>query len=402
MTRTSPGPSDAKARAAAAVESRAAQLIDISHRIHENPELGFEEHFAHDLLAGAAEEAGLATERGAFGLETAFAARAGQSGPLVAFLCEYDALPGVGHACGHNIIAASGLGAGLAAAEVVESLGGRLLVLGTPAEEGGGGKVRLLEAGAFEGVDAALMLHPSGLELAEMQTLAVQQLHARYRGHAAHAAAAPQHGRNALDGAVLGYVAAAALRQHIAADERLHGIFIDGGQKPNIVPAYAETNWYVRSPTTARLELLKERLVACLRGGAASAGVGLDLEWADYSFQEVRSNGPLVELWKANAAAVGRHPQAPAPGRTVLGSTDMGNVSQVVPSIHPMLAVAPADTALHTEAFAGCARGPGGDRGVLDGARTLAAVAIDYWSDESVRAAVAADFAAGAADPAAA
>ena len=402
MTRISPGPSDAKARAAAAVESRAAQLIDISHRIHENPELGFEEHFAHDLLAGAAEEAGLATQRGAFGIETAFAARAGHSGPLVAFLCEYDALPGVGHACGHNIIAASGLGAGLAAAEVVESLGGRLLVLGTPAEEGGGGKVRLLEAGAFEGVDAALMLHPSGLELAEMQTLAVQQLHARYRGHAAHASAAPQDGRNALDGAVLGYVATAALRQHIADDERLHGIFTDGGQKPNIVPAFAETNWYARSPTTAGLDVLKERLEACLRGGAASAGVDLELEWADYSFQEVRSNGPLVELWKANAAALGRHPQPPAPGRTVLGSTDMGNVSQVVPSIHPMLAVAPPEVALHTEAFAGCARGPGGDRGVLDGAKTLAAVAIDYWSDESVRAAVAADFAAGAADPAAA
>ena len=377
-----------------AVEARAEQLIEISHDIHDNPELGFEEHFAHDLLASAAEDAGLEVQRRAYGVDTAFAARAGESGPLVAILCEYDALPGLGHACGHNIIAASGLGAGLAAAEVVEDLGGRLLILGTPAEEGGGGKVRLLDGGAFEGVDAAIMLHPAGLELVEMQTLAVQQLHARYRGHAAHAAAAPHAGRNALDGAVLGYVAAAALRQHIRPDERLHGIFIDGGQKPNIVPAYAETNWYVRSPTSAGLETLKQRLEACLAGAATAAGVEVGLDWADYSFKDVRTNAPLAELWTANAATVGRHPQPPAPGRTVIGSTDMGNVSYAVPSIHPMIAVAPSDVAIHTEAFAVCARGAGGDRGVIDGAKTLAAVAIDFWDDESVRVAVAADFAA--------
>ena len=394
MTERTPGSSEAKERVALAVEARAEQLIEVSHRIHDNPELGFEEHFAHDLLASTAEEAGLAVERHAFGVGTAFAARAGHSGPVVAILCEYDALPGLGHACGHNIIAASGLGAGLAAAEVVEDLGGRLLILGTPAEEGGGGKIRLIEGGAFEGVDAAIMLHPAGLELREMQTLAVQQLHARYRGHAAHAAAAPHAGRNALDGAVLGYVAAAALRQHIHPDERLHGIFTDGGQKPNIVPDFAETNWYVRSPTSVRLEMLKARLEACLTGGAAAAGVQLVLEWESYTFKEVRTNGPLAGLWEANAAATGRQPELPAPGRTVVGSTDMGNVSHVVPSIHPMIAVAPPDVALHTEAFAEHARGAGGDRGVLDGARMLAGVAIDYWGDESVRAAAAADFAA--------
>ena len=402
MPQSSSATADPKARAAAAVEARAEQLLDISHRIHENPELGFEEYFAHDLLADAAEGAGLAVQRQAYGVETAFAARAGETGPLVAILCEYDALPGIGHACGHNIIAASGLGAGLAAAEVVEELGGRLLILGTPAEEGGGGKVRLIDGGALEGVDAAIMLHPAGLELAEMQTLAVQQLFARYHGHAAHAAAAPDAGRNALDGAVLGYVAAAALRQHIGTDERLHGIFIDGGQKPNIVPAYAEAHWYARSPTTARLEVLKERLESCLTGGAAAAGVDVELDWATFLFQEVRSNGPLVELWRANVASLGRHPQPPAPGRTVVGSTDMGNVSQLVPSIHPMIAVAPPDVAIHTESFADYARSASGDRGVIDGAKTLAAVAIDYWGDESIRTAVAADFAGGTpASPAA-
>lgn len=393
MVRSSPGSADFKVRAASAVEARADQLLDISHRIHENPELCFEEHFAHDLLAGAAEEAGYDVQRSAYGVETSFAVRVGETGPLVAILCEYDALPGIGHACGHNIIAASGLGAGLAVAEVVEDLGGSLLILGTPAEEGGGGKVRLIDAGAFEGVEAALMVHPAGLELLEMETLAVQQVRACYRGRPAHAAAAPHAGRNALDGAVLGYMAIAALRQHIAMDERLHGIFTDGGQKANIVPAYAEANWYVRSPTTARLEQLQERVAACLTGAAAAAGVDVELEWYDFCFQEVRSNRPLVELWKANAASVGRHPQSPGPGRTVIGSTDMGNVSQIVPSIHPMIAVAPPDVAIHTEAFAAYARGPDGDRGVIDGAKTLAAVAIDYWSDEAVRAAVAADFA---------
>ncbi len=393
MSPSSPAGSEAKARATAAVEARAEQLTDISHRIHENPELGFEEYFAHDVLSSAAEAAGLEVQRHAYGVETAFAATAGTSGPLVAFLCEYDALPDIGHACGHNIIAAAGLGAGLAAAEVVEELGGRLLILGTPAEEGGGGKLHLLNAGAFAGVEAALMVHPAGLELAEMQTLAVKQLRARYQGTAAHAAAAPQAGRNALDGAVLGYMAVAALRQHIADDERIHGIFTDGGQKPNIVPFRAETHWFVRSPTVRRLELLEERLAKCLRGGAVAAGVDIELVWADNWFAEVRSNGPLVDAWKSNAATLGRHPQPPAPDRTVLGSTDMGNVSQVVPAIHPTIAVAPPEVAIHTEDFAVCARGPNGDRGVIDGAKTLAAVAIDYWSDASLRAAVAADFA---------
>lgn len=398
MISSSPGSAGFKERTAAAVDARAAQLTEISHRIHENPELGFEERFAHDLLADAAEEAGLEVQRQAHGVETAFAARAGTDGPLVAFLCEYDALPGIGHACGHNIIAASGLGAGLAAAEVAEELGGRLLILGTPAEEGGGGKLRLLDGGAFEGVDAALMLHPAGLELTEMQTLAVQQLHARYRGRAAHAAAAPNAGRNALDGAVLGYLAAAALRQHIGSDERFHGIFTDGGQKPNIVPAFAETNWYVRSPTAERLEVLKERLGDCLRSGATAAGVDIELAWADYFYAEVRSNRALLDLWNSNAAALGRRPQPPAPGRTVIGSTDMGNVSHEVPSIHPMIAVAPPEVAIHTEDFAVCARGPDGDRGVIDGAKALAAVAVDYWSDPSVRDAVRADFAVAAAN----
>src|SRR5690606_23379878 len=195
------------------------------------PELRYEERFAHDLLAGVLEREGLAVNRSARGVETAFEAAAGASGPTVAVLCEYDALPGIGHACGHNIIAAAGLGAGLAAAALAGELGGRVLVVGTPAEEGGGGKVRLLEAGTFEEVDAALMVHPADADLLAMDVVALHEAHVTYAGEAAHAAAAPHKGRNALDAAVLGYVNVAALRQHIDPGERVHGIITHGGDR---------------------------------------------------------------------------------------------------------------------------------------------------------------------------
>ncbi|HEX6597352.1 MAG TPA: M20/M25/M40 family metallo-hydrolase, partial [Acidimicrobiales bacterium] len=211
----------AKERVAADVEARRHRLIEISRAIHERPELLYEEHFAADLLATELEGAGLAVQRAAHGVDTAFCATAGDgAGPTVAILCEYDALPGIGHGCGHNLIAAAGLGAGLAAASVAEAAGGRLVVLGTPAEEGGGGKIRLLEAGAFVGVDAAMMVHPAGVDRAESDVIAIATWRVEYEGVGAHAAAAPERGRNALDAAVLGYNAVAALRQHIADDER--------------------------------------------------------------------------------------------------------------------------------------------------------------------------------------
>ena len=227
---------DAKARMCDEVDKRADALVEASHQIHEHPELGYEEQFAHDLLTSILEDESLAPDRGAFGVPTGFSARAGTEGPVVAVLCEYDALPGIGHACGHNIIAAAGLGAGLAAAALADELGGRVLVLGTPAEEGGGGKVRMADNGAFEGVDAAMMVHPAGADLCTMDAIAVQQIWVEYHGQAAHAAAFPYKGKNALDAAVLGYMNIAALRQHIRSDERIHGIFTNAGDKPNIVP----------------------------------------------------------------------------------------------------------------------------------------------------------------------
>jgi len=385
----------AKQRVVDEVERRADRLLGVSRAIHAHPELGFEEHRAHEVLTAALAEDGLPVDAGAYGLPTAFAARAGSSGPTVAVLCEYDALPGIGHACGHNVIAAAGLGAGLAAAAVAEELGGRVVVLGTPAEEGGGGKIVLIEEGAFAGVDAALMVHPAGRDLRFMSTLAICPLEAEYRGRAAHAAAAPHLGRNALDGAVLGYVNVAALRQHIRPEERIHGIFLEGGQRPNVVPERAVTEWYVRAPTTTGLEALKERVATCLRAGADAAGVDVTLTWGPRPYAEMRDCEPLLDLYAANSAALGRPLAAPAASTAVAGSTDMGNVSHVVPSIHPMLAVSPPDVAIHTADFTGFAGGAPGDRAVLDGAKAMAMTVMDLWLTEGLAAEVRAAFGSG-------
>src|SRR5699024_4235912 len=216
-----------KDRIDAIVDDLAPSLIEASHRIHARPELGFEEHHAHDVLTDLLDTAGLDVTRGAYGLSTAFEATAGTDGPCIAVLSEYDALPGIGHACGHNIIGTAGVGASIAAAALADEVGGRIVSLGTPAEEGGGGKVLMAEAGAFDEVDAALMVHPAGLDLTRFSAIAIQEVTARYHGRASHAAAAPDRGRNALDAAVLGYQNIAALRQHIRPDERIHGIFTD-------------------------------------------------------------------------------------------------------------------------------------------------------------------------------
>ena len=270
-TQETAAPSDVDA-VFAAVDRRTDLLVDVSHQIFEHPELCFEEHFAHDLLCDVLESEGLSVVRHAHGLDTAFVAEAGSAGPTVAVMCEYDALPGVGHACGHNVIAAAGLGAGLAAAEMAEQLGGRVRIVGTPAEEGGGGKVLLLRDGAFDGVDAAVMVHPADHDLPAMAAIAIQRLSVTYTGRASHAAAAPWDGANALDAAVLGYVNVAALRQHIRPDERVHGIFTDAGEQPNIVPRSAAASWYVRSPSVDGLAALKDRVLACLSAGAQAAG----------------------------------------------------------------------------------------------------------------------------------
>ena len=372
---------DAKDRLAAEIDRRAELLLDVSHQIHANPELNFEERFAHELLTGVLEDEGLAVTRSAGGLETAFEGRAGTAGPTVAVVCEYDALPGIGHACGHNVIAAAGLGAGLAAAALADQLGGRVVVVGSPAEEGGGGKVPLVDGGAFEGVAAAMMVHPADADLLNMDVVALHQAHVTYTGEAAHAAAAPHKGRNALDAAVLGYVNVAALRQHIEAGERMHGVITEGGDKANIVPAHTRAEWIVRSTTVTRLEVLKPRFLACLQAGADAAGCTMEVEWLDPVYADMIDNVAIAERYRANAQVLGRVVRAPTPATRVVGSTDMGNVSYEVPAIHPMIQVAPPGVSIHTPAFAGFAGGPEGDRAVIDGAKALAWTLADVWLD---------------------
>ena len=379
----------AKAQMAEEIDRRAEVLLDVSHRIHADPELNFEERHAHDLLCDVLEREGIATERHAHGLDTAFVGRAGATGPHIAVCLEYDALPGIGHACGHNIIAAAGLGAGLAAAAVADACGGRVSIVGTPAEEGGGGKVFQIRAGAFADVDAAMMVHPAGADLRSMDAIAIHRCAVRFRGESAHAAAAPEKGRNALDAAVLGYVNVAALRQHIGPAERLHGVFTDGGDKPNIVPSRAAMEWYVRSPTIASLEALKERFEACIRAGAAAAGCEVELDWLEPPYADMVAIDSMVDLYAANAATLGREVRDPAAVGGVVGSTDMGNVSYEVPSIHPMIKAADDGVAIHTEAFERFAGGPQGDRAVLDGAKAMAWTVADLWLRDGALEAVA-------------
>jgi amidohydrolase len=373
---------DRKRRAQQLIGARRDELLEVSHAIHARPELGFEEHFAHELLCRALERAGFDVERGTLGLETAFRARFGSGGLRVAVICEYDALRGLGHACGHNWIAAAGLGAGLALAELCEEAGGQLVVIGTPAEEGGlGGKVVLVERGAFNDVDAALMVHPADVDAPMIPTLACQRLEVTYRGHSVHAAVIPERGKNALDAAVLGYLGVATLRQHIADDERVHGIFTAAGEQTNIVSDRAATEWMVRAPDLARLDELRPRVLAALEAGAQATGCQVEHR-CDPAYAELNTNWTMADLYAANATALGRPPlSAEAMAEFGRGSTDMGNVSQAVPSIHPLVRIAPAGVGLHTAEFERCAASDDADDAILDAAAAMAMTVLDLWAD---------------------
>jgi amidohydrolase len=370
-----------------AVDRMREELLRLSRAIHANPELAFEEHAAAALLVAALRRAGLEVETGIHGLATAFAAEFGAAGsPCVALLAEYDALPEMGHACGHNLIATASVGAGLALAAVAERLSGRVRVLGTPAEEHGCGKELMAREGALDGVDAALMMHPSSVNLVSMPCIAMAELEVRYRGQAAHAAAMPERGVNALDAMVVGYQAVAALRQHIAGDERIHGIITDGGQSPNVVPESAAGRFYVRAANAQSLAPLKQRVEACFRAGAEATGADVEIEWGAADYLDIRFNEPLASAFRANAEALGReffpYDKLP-PG--VQGSTDMGNVSHRVPSIHPMLAAAPLHCTIHNPEFAKWAGSEMGEAAALDGAKALAMTALDFLADADLR-----------------
>jgi amidohydrolase len=368
----------------ARIDDLAELLIETSHDIHAHPELCFEEHHAHGVLTDLLEREGVDVSRRAHGLDTAFDGRSGTEGPEIAVCLEYDALPGIGHACGHNIIATAGLGAGLAAAALADEAGGRVRILGTPAEEGGNGKQLMIDAGAFTGVDAAMMIHPADADLTSMDVIAAVTVEVEWFGLASHASAAPHRGRNALDAAVLAYMNVAALRQHIEATDRVHGVFIEGGDKSNIVPDHTSMEWMVRSAGLETLEPLRRRVEAAWEAGGAATGCRCEHRLLSPPYAEMLDNQLLVSLYAANAERLGRPVTVPDRETRVVGSTDMGNVSHVVPSIHPVIAVAPPGVSIHSQAFAEHAASPAGDTAVLVGAKAMAMTIADLWADRSL------------------
>src|SRR5262245_54169793 len=370
-----------------AVDLRRAELVGISRAIHARPELAFEEHEASGRLVAALRAAGIDARAGCHGLPTAFAAEFGPEGaPCVALLAEYDALPGIGHACGHNLIATAAVGAGIALASLGARLPGRVRVLGTPAEEHGCGKEVLARRGAFEGVDAALMIHPAGVNLVTMPCIAMAELEVVFRGQAAHAAALPDRGVNALDAMMLAYQGVAALRQHIRPTERVHGIVTDGGQAPNVVPERSAGRFYVRAADLQDLAPLKARVEACFRAGALATGCEVEVSWGEADYRDILANEPLATAFRRNAESLGRSffpVEKLPPG--IQGSTDLGNVSYRLPAIHPMLAAAPPHVMIHHREFAKWAGSELGDAAALDGAKALAMTALDFFCDAGLR-----------------
>jgi amidohydrolase len=362
-------------------------LVALSHDVHEHPELGYTEHYAVSVVARLLAAHGHDAEVGAYGIDTALRARAGNGHPRVAILAEYDALPEIGHACGHNVICATAVGAFLAAARVISAVDGSVELIGCPAEEGGGGKELIAQAGGFDDVDAAVMVHPSGFETAEYPWLGARTVDITYHGLAAHASATPFMGRNALDAVVQAYTGIAALRQHILPTDRVHGIITDGGQKPNIVPQRAAATFYLRSAEPETLVELSDSAQAIFEAAAAATGTRVEIEWDPTPvYLPVRSNRELAARWATNVTERGRRslPQGIVPA-TFSASTDLGNVSVRIPAIHPTLAIAPAYVPIHTPEFAQWARSSLADAGCIDGAIGLALTAIDYLADADLR-----------------
>lgn len=387
-------PAELRAQVGKAVEALAGDLVGLSHDIHAHPELCYAEHYAVQAVARLVAAHGHDAEVGAYGLATALRARAGHGRPRVAILAEYDALPGIGHACGHNVICATAVGAFLAAATVVADLDGSIELIGCPAEEGGGGKERIARAGGFDEIDAAVMLHPFGWEAAEHTWIGVRTVDVTYHGLAAHASMTPFLGRNALDAVVQAYLGMAALRQHLLPTDRVHGIITDGGQKPNIVPERAAAHFYLRSAEPATLLELSDRARAIFEAAATATGTRVEIGWDPAPiYLPVRQSHTLAARWAVNIGERGRRA---LPGGVIpaafTGSTDLGNVSVRVPAIHPLLAIAPPQIAIHSPEFAEWARGERGDAGCVDGAVGLALTAVDYLTDAALRQAVTAEF----------
>ena len=365
---------DAKSAARETIGSNAQTLVGLSHRVHAHPELKFEEVRSSAWTAGVLADAGLSVDAGICDLPTAFSCRIGSGSLHLAICAEYDALPGMGHACGHNIIAATAVGAGLALAPLVDDLDLQITIIGTPAEEGGGGKVFLLDGGAFDGVHASMMVHPAPFEDLTPRVSAVAHFGVGYEGHPSHASAAPQLGVNAADAFTVAQVAIGLLRQHLQPGDQVHGIITHGGDAANIVPAHTEGLWMVRAPTISDLAVTRPRVERCFEAGAIASGCSLEIADVSPVYSHMDHDEDIVELYRDNAIALGRTPDDE---HEMTFSTDMGNVSLQIPSIHPCIAIESAGAVNHQPEFAGACVNASADRAVLEGSLALAWTAID-------------------------
>jgi amidohydrolase len=376
---------------ATAVERLGDDLERLSHRIHANPELGYKEVQAAGWLVEFLRGQGFRVEHGVGGVDTAFRATLEVGpGPSIVIMCEYDALPVLGHACGHNVIAAAGAGAGAALAAVRGRLpGGRIQVLGTPAEEGGGGKIRLIRAGLFEAVDAAMMIHGFDRWVLHPDFLGVVRVGFEFTGKAAHAAGAPWDGINALDAVIQTFNNVAMLQQQVHPACRIHGIITRGGDAPNIIPEFTACVFSVRAPTTDEMWVLHRRVVACAEGAAQGTGCTVKVLEADQAYEPMRRHPVLLDAFRANMARLG-FTETTSPS---VGSSDVGNVSQVVPTIQPMVKIAPEGTPLHSRDFAAAAASPQAREGLLAAAKVMAMTASDLIADPALLARVKHEFA---------
>ncbi len=361
-----------------AVDAALPDLVALSHQIHDHPETAFEEVRSAELTAGVLAGAGFSVSSGTAGLSTAFTAEIGD-GPLVLAICaEYDALPEIGHACGHNIIAASAVGAGIGLAPLADRLGLTVRVLGTPAEEGGGGKVVMLDAGVFEDVHAAMMVHPWPEDHLEATCLAVSHFEVTFTGRTAHASAAPWKGINAGDAMVVAQVAIGLLRQQLPPGDQVHGVVTVGGEAVNIVPARVTGRFMARSRTLEGLRELEPRVRACFEAGARATGAEVRIQALAPDYSHMVSDSDLLACFRINAERLGRRFGADEDGsRRPTLSTDMANVSLAVPTIHPLLQIDARGSVNHQPEFAAACVTPSADRAVRDGAVAMAWTAID-------------------------
>ena len=377
----------------ARVDHHREALSDLARTLHENPELRYEEHRACAWITELLERTGATVERKTGGLDTAFRARAGTGGARVAILAEYDALPEIGHACGHNLIAAGAVGAFLALRDLASELPGTVELIGTPAEEGGGGKIKLLDAGVFEGLDAAMMFHPFNHDILMHPALASTWLDMIFRGSPSHAAAAPWDGASALTACLDTFRLIDGQRVHFHDGVRVHGFVKDGGQAVNIIPERAQAEFSVRAASVGELARVRAIVERCARGAALASGVEVEIT-VRQGYKDMVNNVALAQRFGAHMASLGR-PSAERLPSLGAGSTDMGDVSHAVPSIHPYVAIcAPDETTIHQRPFAAIAGGERGTSAMLLAAKALARTALDVLSDAALLSAAKTEFAA--------